>query len=525
MLKNFNLPGNSYNIATMEREILNLDITLGPLHYRLQAHDEWASTLLGRINDRVACRHFTGPAHRKLHIVRQLISSDAAAEFFAGDLPSELAACVQEDLPAHDWQVNGNDTTYLTWRHPDTHHAFWTESCKTLLPQPPFHLPLDLLLHDIVQLGGAIIHGGIAVYKNQGVILTAPPGGGKTTAFSTTPENWQLESDDAALVWPVAKDEFLVSPLPTWSVLLGVNPQFERIVKWQVGSSFPLAGVFFLDKASAIALTPQRPLDAVVPLYRALSEYPTVIMSRAPYRVAIFKAASALARTLPIWSLRLPREGNFWPLLEERLTHGTKTKTETNFFRYQGRSMWPTFQEGDLLRVQPVTLQTLHVGDCITYHSHDGEALITHRVIALHDGKIHTRGDAHPEPDDLIVNADQLVGRVTGRFRLGGLKSVRGGIAGRLWGGFYHYAGRLDPQRTGRGGRVARLVRNSLQWLAAGVYRQGTVQVFADIARENKSYWIIGKRPMASFDRKRGCWQVPWPQSLLIDPDRLPDTK
>jgi len=525
MLKNFNLPGNSYNIATMEREILNLDITLGPLHYRLQAHDEWASTLLGRINDRVACRHFTGPAHRELHIVRQPIGSDAAAAFFAGDLPSELAAFVQEDLPAHGWQVNGNDTTYLTWRHPDTNHAFWTESCKTPLPEPPFHLPLDLLLHDIVQLGGAIIHGGIAVYKNQGVILTAPPGGGKTTAFSTTPEDWQLESDDAALVWPVTKDEFQVSPLPTWSVLLGVTPQFKRIIKWQVGRSFPLTGIFFLDKASAVAITRQRPLDAVVPLYRALSEYPTVIMSRAPYRGAIFKTASALARALPLWSLQLPRKGNFWALLEERLTHGTKTMVERNLFSYQGRSMWPAFQEGDLLRVQPVTLETLHVGDCITYHSHNGKALITHRVIALHDGKIHTRGDAHPEPDDLIVNADQLVGRVAGRFRLGGLKSVRGGVAGRLSGEFYHYAGRFDPQRTERGGRVARLVRSCLQWLATWVYRQGTVQEFSDIDRGKKSYWLIGKRPMACFDSKRGCWQVPWPQSLLIDPDKLPDPR
>ena len=308
----------------MENEILNLDITLGPLHYHLQSHDKWAAGLLGRMNDRVACRHFSGPAHRSVHIVRQPIGLAESEAFLAGDLPSELAALIEDELPAHHWQIAGNDTTHLTWRHPNTNHVFWTDSCRRALATLPFHLPLDLILHDIVQLGGAIVHGGLAVYKSQGVLLTAPPSGGKTTAFSTTPTNWQLESDDAALVWPDANSGFLISPLPTWSVLLGVNPQLERIVQWQVGNSFPLAGIFFLDKADMIVLTHQRPLDAAFPLYRALSEYPTVIMGRAPYRIALFRAASALARTVPAWSLQLPHKGNFWPRLEEELTNGPK---------------------------------------------------------------------------------------------------------------------------------------------------------------------------------------------------------
>ena len=307
----------------MTREILNLDITLGPLHYRLLAYDEWAAGLLGRISDRVACRQFSGPAHRSVHTVRQPISRASAEAFFAGELPSGLAALVGEDLPPHGWQITGNDTTHLTWQHPGTRHAFWTESCSRPLPAGPFQLPLDLLLHDIVQQGGAIIHGGLAVYQHQGVLLTAPPGGGKTTAFSTTPEQWQLESDDAALVWPGANGKFLASPLPTWSVLLGVNAQLERIVQWQVGIRCPLAGIFILDKAAAIGLCHQRPLDAVLSLYRALSEYPTVITGRTPYRMELFRVAAALARAVPAWSLQLPRAGHFWPLLEEELTHGS----------------------------------------------------------------------------------------------------------------------------------------------------------------------------------------------------------
>jgi hypothetical protein len=307
----------------MAKEILNLDITLGPLHYHLKAHDEWASGLLGRMNHRVACRAFKGSAHRSVHIVRQAISHSSSEAFLAGDLPSELAALVEEELPPQGWQISGNDTTHLTWQHLDTSHAFWTESCRRALPRLPFQLPLDLILHDIVQRGGAIVHGGLAVYKDQGVLLTAPPSGGKTTAFSTTPDNWQLASDDAALLWPCETGRFMISPLPTWSVLLGVNPQLDRIGQWQVGITLPLAGVFVLDKADAIVLTRQPPLEAVSSLYRALSEYPTVIMGRAPYRVSLFRAAAALARAVPAWSLQLPREGNFWPLLEEELSHGS----------------------------------------------------------------------------------------------------------------------------------------------------------------------------------------------------------
>jgi hypothetical protein len=202
---------------------------------------------------------------------------------------------------------------------------------------------------------------------------------------------------------------------------------------------------------------------------------------------------------------------------------GADSKLGTDFFRYRGRSMWPAFQNGDLLEVQPLTLQELCVGDCITYRLNDCETLVTHRIITIHDGSIRTRGDALPWADDLSVNASQLVGQVIGCFRLGCLNQVRGGKQGRLLGGFYHYAGRLDPQRDARGGRIARLLRSSLQWLAAELYRRGTMLEFGCIDKGLSHYWHVGQRPWASFDHSQGYWQVPWPQSLLIDPNRLPD--
>ena len=201
-----------------------------------------------------------------------------------------------------------------------------------------------------------------------------------------------------------------------------------------------------------------------------------------------------------------------------------KDNSASGFFRYRGRSMWPGFQEGDLLEVQPTPLAQLQVGDCITYRSHPAGTLVTHRIFAMRDGILHTRGDAALWPDDLPVSEQQLVGRVIGRYRLGALQSVAGGVKGRIYGGFYHYVGRLDPQRGGRGGRAARLLRTGLQWLASWLYRRGRVEQFGEVRQEGRLFWLVGQRPWASLDLGQGRWWVPWPQSLLIDPARLPQT-
>jgi len=198
------------------------------------------------------------------------------------------------------------------------------------------------------------------------------------------------------------------------------------------------------------------------------------------------------------------------------------SSTGKDLFRYRGRSMWPCFQEGDLLEIQPVALAELHIGDCITYRLNGQETHVTHRIKDIRDGIICTCGDALFKADELGVSADQLVGRVVGRYRLGDLKPVQGGIKGRLLKELYRYAGRLEPQRTARGGRAARRLRENLQWLASWFYRNGTVQAFDESSEKMARYWFIGRKPWAKFEDVGKSWMVPWPKSLLIDPARLP---
>lgn len=91
--------------------------------------------------------------------------------------------------------------------------------------------------------------------------------------------------------------------------------------------------------------------------------------------------------------------------------------------RVDGVSMTPTFQTGDMVVVEPVNINDVHVGNIIVYDgvcSATGEAVI-HRVVEIDDGLLFTKGDnanTNPLTDQALGIATQpikqscLVGRV-----------------------------------------------------------------------------------------------------------------
>ena len=133
-------------------------------------------------------------------------------------------------------------------------------------------------------------------------------------------------------------------------------------------------------------------------------------------------------------------------------------KPTTNMFRYQGLSMWPCFQEGDLLELSVVDFSQLRIGDCVAY-STTREQQAVHRVIGIRGKSLTTRGDALSGADNVPVQEHQINGRVVSRYRFGQECSVPGGLRGRVAGLFYRYAGRIDPNRSSRGGKLARGIR------------------------------------------------------------------
>ena len=80
-------------------------------------------------------------------------------------------------------------------------------------------------------------------------------------------------------------------------------------------------------------------------------------------------------------------------------------------------SMVPTLKPNDIIIVEPVSIDTIKVGDIIAFDSHtEGIGIIAHRAIEIFEegGEIgiDTKGDHLDEPDLWIVHDEDLVGIV-----------------------------------------------------------------------------------------------------------------
>ena len=189
---------------------------------------------------------------------------------------------------------------------------------------------------------------------------------------------------------------------------------------------------------------------------------------------------------------------------------------KTQFVRYSGRSMWPGFQDGDVLEVQPVAIGLLRCGDNIVFRDPAGCQLV-HRVVTA-GSAIRTRGDALLENDCFDVSEEQLVGKVIRRYRLGEERRVHGGWRGRWLGRGYHLASRLNPMRPSRGGRLARLVRGTSMQVLGGFWPRGEIREVHLSGQPPVVVWYWGKRPIGRQDWLSGGWSIYWPWCVFITP-------
>jgi signal peptidase I len=81
-----------------------------------------------------------------------------------------------------------------------------------------------------------------------------------------------------------------------------------------------------------------------------------------------------------------------------------------------GSSMEPAISLGSAIVLTPITAPDLAVGEVVTLHAGEKDALFTHRIIEvldLADGRwIRTKGDANAKPDPTLIAASAVVGRV-----------------------------------------------------------------------------------------------------------------
>ena len=181
--------------------------------------------------------------------------------------------------------------------------------------------------------------------------------------------------------------------------------------------------------------------------------------------------------------------------------------------------MWPCFQEGDLLEVEPVAIDRLRVGDCVLFPDHAGQ-LVAHRLIDKHDG-LRTRGDATTIPDPYKVLPRDIRGRIICRHRLGQRNRVTGGRLGLLASVCYRYAGRIDPDRPSRGGRIARAIRRLTMVALKPIWRLGKIRKLLGPEQEPQVVWMLGKVVIGRQVRPNGEWQIRWPWRIFIEPDVL----
>jgi hypothetical protein len=183
-------------------------------------------------------------------------------------------------------------------------------------------------------------------------------------------------------------------------------------------------------------------------------------------------------------------------------------------YAYHGRSMWPTFQEGDLLIVEQVDPSQLRRGDCIVFRTAPNVSATIHRIVKMHP-HICSRGDSHAHLDDEPIAPESVFGCVRALMRNGGQRGVRGGWLGLLGGRIAYYAGLLDPYNNSRGGRLARLLAR-LCGLVTRLWLRRAKTVVVSGTSGSTRYLILGQKSIARWDDDCGGWVVPWPRSLYM---------
>lgn len=169
--------------------------------------------------------------------------------------------------------------------------------------------------------GGLLVHGALAEWNGQGVILAGPGGVGKTTASNRLHRPWRPLSDDTALIVRSADGTYWAHPWPTWS-------------RYRLGDMSGSWDVQAAVKLGVICMLSQNNSDRIfqLPIRQAISELVDVsgqtffIMANGMDRDVIrrinlmrFHNAIALSKRVAVCRLEISRNGKFWKEIEKFL--------------------------------------------------------------------------------------------------------------------------------------------------------------------------------------------------------------
>jgi len=171
------------------------------------------------------------------------------------------------------------------------------------------------------QMKGFPFHAGLVEYKEQGIILSADAGIGKSTCCRRLPKHWKPLCDDESLAVLDKNRGYVVHPFPTWSEYL--TEQAEN--KWDVQYSVPLSAIFFLEKSEKDEATPISVRQASIFITNSTVHVlnklclSMIYDERLKFIRDIFNSAYELATVVPVFRLRVSLNGRFWEEIEKVL--------------------------------------------------------------------------------------------------------------------------------------------------------------------------------------------------------------
>ena len=401
------------------------------------------------------------------------------------------------------------------------------------------------MAREVQSRGGALVHGALAEWQGQGLLLVGPGTVGKSTASRRLPPPWRSLCDDASLVVRDSQDRYWAHPWPTWSLFYGDGPGGS----WDVQRAVPLCAIFLLHQASEDRAEPVTPAQAVAALTESIAQVSGPMTMRLEkeegraVRKEWLAAVNALTQAVPVYRLYLTLEGAFWQELERVMSsqpyaaplpvekrptvsapaspslpgmpHGALTVV------YTGPSMNPTLRQPDLLTVVPCGDVPVRTGDVIYFRSPTEGHDIVHRVVEVEPAGLRTRGDNNPGHDPYLLQPQDVRGRVVSARDARGERPIAGGWRGRLTRrvvALHRWSFRLAYRALHSLYRALA----DLGWMRRLLPHRFRPRAFAFRTRHRVWVrWMIGQREVGSYDPIRRRWQIRLPFRLFVDPANL----
>ncbi len=288
-----------------------------------------------------------------------------------------------------------------------------------------------VIAHMAQKRGGILVHGGLAEFHGQGVILAATSGTGKTTASKRLTAPWRSLSDDAVLIVRKGDHIYYGHPWPTWSLFFPGGPGGS----WNTECGIPLKSLHFLFQSPEDALAPLNSTQAAAMLLES-AEQANAAFDRDQSSADLhrnhldqFAVVCAMTESLPAFRLSLTLNGNFWSLLEESLRRQAEPVPPFSAGRspgaafdpvkfiapgvvIAGNSMAPTLVPPGYVEVRPYQNEKPCRGDVVHFYSPAHGAMVTHRVMEVRPEGLVTRGDNNLNNDPDCVPHSAVDGQV-----------------------------------------------------------------------------------------------------------------